>query len=45
MKKVLVNTNEKDLECKSVVRIHRSADGTYSIFSDDSDVAVILTWD
>jgi len=45
MNKIMVNTNGKDIEGKSVVRIHRSPDGCFSVISNDSDVAVILTWD
>jgi hypothetical protein len=45
MNKIMVNTNGNDIKDKSVVRIHRSTDGCFSVISDDSDVAVILTWD
>jgi len=45
MQKILVNTTEDDLEERSIIRIHRSSDGSFSIHCNDIDVAVILTWD
>lgn len=44
MNKILFNTNGEDLHSRSIVKIHRNADGEFSISSNDSDVAIILTW-